>query len=178
MNICLFHKNCRLIPYAECHHQQTVEWLNNPVVFKSFGLTKKVTIESHRQWIKSLNQTLIWAIFDSTNIYCGNILLFINPQHYSAFFQLYIGRDDVRGKGIGYSSLAAVVQYAFDCLKLNRIWLQVFPDNIYAIKLYKKIGFVQEGIEKQSNYFEGHFRDQLRFSLLKEDWKKNKGELL
>jgi RimJ/RimL family protein N-acetyltransferase len=128
--------------------------------------------------MESLEDTLIWAILDPSHTYCGNILLFLNTAHHSAFFQLYIGRADGRGKGIGYSALMSVVQYAFECLKLNRIWLQVLPDNTAAIRLYKKLGFVQEGIERQSNFFEGQFRDQLRFSLLKEEWLRKKGELL
>ncbi len=178
MDMCLFHKNCRLIPYSESHFEQTVKWLNDPFVFMSFGLTKKVTLESHRLWLNSLENTIIWAIYDTCHSYCGNILLFLNPNHHSAFFQLYIGRKDVRRKGIGFSALISVIDYAFDCLKMNRIWLQVFPDNTDAINLYKKVGFVQEGLERQSNYYDGQFRDQLRFSLLKEEWLSKKGDLL
>lgn len=180
MNCCLvYKKNVRLIPYRSNHNENTVRWLNDEKIKSSFGLTKNVTIDSHKRWISSLENTFIWAIYDpDTKSHCGNILLFVNYPHHSAFFQLYIGDRRSYGKRLGYYSLLCVINFAFKQLNLNRIWLQVFPDNIRAISLYEKLGFKKEGIERQSHYFKDKYRDQLRYSLLEEEWEIAKGDFL
>ncbi|WP_100401667.1 GNAT family N-acetyltransferase [Bacillus sp. FJAT-42315] len=171
MNNCLVYKSSKLVPYTDNHHLKTVEWLNKPEVYESFGLTKKITIDSHSEWINSLRNTYIWAVYSTDNdIHCGNLLLFYNPLHHSAFFQIYLGEPKSRGKKLGYYSLIAVLEYAFETLKLNRIWLQVFPDNKNAINLYEKLGFVREGVERESHYSNSLFKDQLRYSILKREW--------
>ncbi|MBM7580161.1 GNAT family N-acetyltransferase [Jeotgalibacillus terrae] len=171
MDCCLVYKNIRLIPYNDDHDKNTVKWLNDEKIKSNFGLTKYVTIDSHKRWINSLKNTFIWAIYDpDTKNHCGNILLFVNYQHHSAFFQLYIGDSQSYGKKLGYYSLVCVINFAFKQLSINRIWLQVFPDNVSAISLYEKLGFKKEGIERLSHYFEGKYKDQLRYSLLEKEW--------
>lgn len=177
MNKYLSYKNARLLPYTEEHYIKTIEWLNDPKIYESFGLTKRLTLESHRRWITSLKDASIWAIYDSDlDIHCGNILLFCNLVHHSAFFQVYLGESKSRGKNLGFASLTAVINHAFQSLNINRIWLQVFPDNIRAITLYEKLGFVLEGVERESHFNNLSFKDQLRYSLLKREWLAKEGE--
>lgn len=176
---CLFYRNARLVPYSAKHYSKTVEWLNNPEIYKNFGLTHKVTIESHTKWVDSLENTFTWAIHDAkTNTYAGNLFLFYNLNHNSAYFQVYIGNTLMKGKRLGESSLIAMLNFAFENLKLNRIWLQVLINNTKAIYLYEKIGFVREGIERESHFNKSSYNDQLRYSLLKREWLENKGELV
>lgn len=171
MNQYLQYANARLVSYKEEHYERSVEWLNNSNVNESFGLTRKVTIESHGNWIKSLKDTYIWAIYDAKqDKYCGNLLLFLNHTHQSAFFQIYLGDSKSRGQGLGESSLIAMINHAFEKLNLHRIWLQVFPDNEKAIRLYEKLGFVYEGVERESHYDQKIFKNQLRYSILKSEW--------
>lgn len=167
----LKYKNSLLLPYRKEHFSKTILWLNTPEVYQKFGITKRITRESHEKWFKSLEDTYIWAIHDiDSRIYCGNILLFVNENHNSAFFQIYLGDTRFRGKRIGESSLIAMINYAFHELKLHRISLQVFADNQVAIHLYEKLGFVYEGIEREAHYSNTVYKSQLRYSLLQDEW--------
>ncbi|WP_060205280.1 GNAT family N-acetyltransferase [Sporosarcina koreensis] len=171
MNQYLRYANTSLVPYGEEHYEKSVEWLNDPNVYKLFGITRRITRQSHAEWVKSLNNTYMWAIYDVKHYkYCGNLLLFYNPIHRSAFFQIYLGDPQSRGKGLGESALIAMINYAFENLNFHRIWLQVFPDNKKAIRLYEKLGFIYEGIERESHYSEKKFKNQLRYSILKSEW--------
>ncbi len=54
---------------------------------------------------------------------------------------LTIGNKSYWGKGIGYEATKLIVEYAFNQLGLQVIYLTTSKYNQRAIKLYKKIGF-------------------------------------
>ena len=55
-------------------------------------------------------------------------------------------------------------------LNLNKIWLRVEVDNEKAIKSYKRIGYIEEGILRQDRRRNGEFVDRLRMSILKHEF--------
>lgn len=168
--ICLFHRNARLVPYTDEYNGKTVEWLNNHLLQYSFGLSRSVSIEAHIEWLSLQKDYLLWAILNRENVHVGNVSLKLNLKHLSAYFQIYLGDEKVRGAGLGWSSLISVLEYAFVGRNLNRVWLHTFLDNKVAINLYKKAGFIQEGIERAAIFRNGRFEDQLRWSLLQQEW--------
>ena len=48
-------------------------------------------------------------------------------------------------KGYGYESSAAVMDYARETLRLDRLLALVSPENLPSMKLLSKLGFVREG---------------------------------
>lgn len=174
----LTHKTTTLIPYTSEHDEKTVLWLNNPDVYLHFGLTKRIELESHRKWIESQQNFYLWAIYEDKSVHRGNVSLQHYPAHHHAYFQMYIGDTSVRGKGLGFSALICTIKFAFEELKINRLWLHVFPENQHAIYIYEKAGFVYEGIEREAHFSDGNFRDQLRFSLLCREWQEKQETFL
>ncbi|WP_222599480.1 GNAT family N-acetyltransferase [Aquibacillus kalidii] len=173
LEVCLFNDKVKLIPYSDKHDMQTIKWLKDPEVYLSFGLTRRITLNSHREWVKSLKNTLIWAIYDVDNFkHQGNIILKIDVPENSAYLQIYIGNGKYRNKKIGYNSMKCVINFAFNFLDISKLWLHVFPDNVKAINLYMKLGFNIEATEKLSHYYNGEYKDQMRYSLLKMYWVK------
>lgn len=167
----LTYRSVCLRPYEEEHIRQTVKWLNDPYLKQSFGLTRVITEEEHKTWLKGQANLLLWAIYYQDKKYCGNVSLQVNLRHQSAYFQIYLGDESVRGQGIGTNSLRAVLQYAFLKLSLNRIWLHTFVNNHAAIHLYQSEGFKLEGIERKAIYCGDRFIDQMSWALLKDEWK-------
>ncbi len=94
----------------------------------------------------------------------------IHPINRSAEFSIMIGEKDYWSKGAGSAATELVLHHGFDDLNLNRIFLTVLTSNLRAIFLYRKFGFVQEGVIRQSVYKRGLFRDQMLMSLLREDY--------
>jgi RimJ/RimL family protein N-acetyltransferase len=101
----------------------------------------------------------------------GNRIGYFRTSNYSEDNKnIYIGADlhsDYRGKGLGYTSYAQFIPYLFNSLKLNKISLEVLSTNMNAIKLYKKLGFVEEGIKRQEVYKNGKWVDSIVMSMLK-----------
>lgn len=165
----------QLVPYKPNHDEKTVQWLNSATLRATFGMRRSITLESHRRWVESAQDTLMWAVNNAEGNHVGNVLLKINTQHRAGYFQMYIGESEARGKGLGNKALAATLKNAFEKQDLHRIWLHTFPDNLAAEALYKKHGFVSEGFEREAILADGIFLSQRRWSLLIEEWRKANG---
>lgn len=72
-------------------------------------------------------------------------------------------------QGIASEAVDAVVKFGFENLGLHRIQATVLPDNIYSIKLLKRIGFAEEGLLRKYDYGK-EFHDTLMLSILKDDY--------
>lgn len=64
-----------------------------------------------------------------------------------------------RTKGIGTDSVMAIMRYAFDELGLHRLDGSWFDTNAASKGLYKKCGWVEEGIKREYIYKKGKFRN-------------------
>ncbi|MDP3834114.1 MAG: GNAT family protein [Hydrogenophaga sp.] len=160
-----------LIPYEARHDRKTVEWLNSADLQSTFGLRRTVSEATHRTWVDSNSDTLIWAIVDPVGQHVGNVLLKVTERHRSGYFQIYIGEQSARGKGLGEFALRATLTRAFTQRGLHRVWLHTFPDNVAAEALYLKHGFVLEGTERDALLSNGIYMSQRRWSLLEHEWR-------
>ena len=78
-----------------------------------------------------------------------------------------------RGKGYGGEAVNWVLDWGFGRLGLHRIWLDAFEYNERACGLYKKLGFVEEGREREAVLWERGWWDLVRFGML-----EGEGEVL
>lgn len=171
----LSNETVELRSYSVEHIEQTIMWLRQPFIRQTFGLTEEVTAEKHRAWLEKNKEVYKWAIYSKA--YVGNVLLFVNAKHRSGYFQIYLGSLENTGKRIGYHAMLLVLDYAFNNLNLHRIWLHCFEENLPAIKLYQKLNFTFEGLERESILRDGQFLTQGRWSLLKPEWLARKNNL-
>ena len=65
---------------------------------------------------------------------------------------------DYRGRGIGSRLLSAATEHAWES-GLKRLELEVFADNEPAIRLYKKHGYVQEGLKRYARFVDGDYQN-------------------
>lgn len=76
---------------------------------------------------------------------------------------------DLWRRGIMREALGALVEFAFDEMGLNRIEAQVMVENASSAKLLHSLGFVEEGVLRQVDYFKDQFHDMRLFALLETD---------
>jgi ribosomal-protein-alanine N-acetyltransferase len=74
------------------------------------------------------------------------------------------------GKGYAREALQAVITYCFTELNLNRLGVQIYEFNARSIRLFEGLGFRREGARSQYIFKDGTFRDEVQYSLLREDW--------
>lgn len=73
-------------------------------------------------------------------------------------------------KGFGTSALIALMKHAFFSMNFYRLEAEVIEYNSPALKLVKKLGFVEEGRLRQAKYFDGIYYDIFRFGILKHEF--------
>ncbi len=98
----------------------------------------------------------------------GYALVRLNRK--SEIFELRrIAISDKR-KGYGRESMKALLKYAFEEMNINRFWLDVYPDNIFGIRLYESLGMNRDGVLRQSYKSERGYLDQIIYSMLREEY--------
>ncbi|HEX2915637.1 MAG TPA: GNAT family protein [Chloroflexia bacterium] len=73
------------------------------------------------------------------------------------------------GQGLMTEAVAAMVNYGFEALQLNRIEALTILDNIASIRVLQKLGFREEGILREYIYAHDRYNDVRIFSLLKRE---------
>jgi len=77
-------------------------------------------------------------------------------------------RDDWQGKGVGTALMHAAIDLADNWLNLRRLELEVYTDNIPAIRLYEKFGFNIEGTLVDYAFRDGQFVDTYSMARIRE----------
>jgi len=82
----------------------------------------------------------------------------------------YYLAQEYEGQGIISRSCREVINYIFEELELHRIEIRVHPENLRSRKIPERLGFTQEGILRQAEWFIDHYRDKVIYGLIKEEW--------
>jgi RimJ/RimL family protein N-acetyltransferase len=75
-------------------------------------------------------------------------------------------RKEWRDQGVGTAMMKRLIQWCEANTKCHRLELQVFSNNPRAIYVYQKLGFVHEGVRKESFYKKGQFLDLVYMAIL------------
>jgi [ribosomal protein S5]-alanine N-acetyltransferase len=93
----------------------------------------------------------------------------VDNVHKNAELGYWLGKA-FWNKGIMSKVAHAVVNFAFQNLKLHRLSVVHFKDNIPSQKIIKKLGFMYEGKERESIYRFGKWHDDYWYGLLRKEW--------
>lgn len=117
--------------------------------------------------LENNNESITWGItFQGQKNIVGTICIWhIDVDNYRAEVG-YTMLPDYFGKGIMQESLAKVLEYAFQQLKLHSVEARVNPGNSASIKLLERSGFVREAYFKEHYLYEGKFKDTVVYSIL------------
>ncbi|CAI7633707.1 unnamed protein product [Penicillium discolor] len=83
--------------------------------------------------------------------------------------------DGFRGKGYGGEAINWALDWAFQHAGLHRVSIGTFSYNPNALKLYKKLGFVEEGREREALYHRRAWHDVVNLSMLEHEWEVLRG---
>jgi putative acetyltransferase len=116
--------------------------------------------ELARRWLESLGSEAFNLVAVLDGIIVGNAGLdrYSGRRAHAAGVGMGV-HDDHRGKGIGTALLEEITDAADQWLRIERLELTVFADNLQAIRLYERFGFEQEGILRNYAFRAGAFAD-------------------
>lgn len=163
-----------LRPIEDADTDNIVRWRNSERVRSNFIYQRPFTKEGHRQWMETkvaAGEVVQFVIcLKDTGEPVGSVYFRdIDKENKKAEYGIFIGEESAAGKGIGTETARLAVAYARDELKLHKLMLRVFADNISAVKSYERAGFVTEGHLKDEHFQKGAYRDLLLMAVIFEE---------
>lgn len=172
----------KLRELRETDAENMMEWMLDPQTQKAFQRDMSETsLEEARQFCRDGKQedgnlhemSLHFAIADESDEYLGTISLKnINCINMTAEYAIAL-RKKARGQGVASEATQLLLKKGFVDMGLHRIYLTVFADNMAAIKLYEKNGFVYEGELRDHIMRNGQYVSWRIYGMLSHEYMKN-----
>lgn len=131
---------------------RTLEWRNRDENRRWFVHSDPINMETHLRWFEAYqtrDDDFVFVVETSTDrpVPIGQVSLYRIDWELRAgeFGRLLIGDPHARGRGLGLEATRTLVDFGFGTMGLSRIHLEVFVDNVAAIKIYRKCGFQEAG---------------------------------
>lgn len=164
-------KQIYLRPITMEDTERIISWRNEERVRRNFIYQKLFTRESHENWMRTkvaAGEVVQFIICEKEGDRPVGSVYFrdIDKEHKKAEYGIFIGEADAMGKGIGSETALLAVEYARTKLRLHKMILRVFADNVAAVKSYRKAGFVQEGRLRDEFFQHGRYRDMLLMAVI------------
>ena len=89
-----------------------------------------------------------------------------NEEHRRAEIGYVMNDEEFKRKGLMSEAVAAILEFGFTQLNLNRIDAMVGAGNTASLRIIEKSGFVKEGVLRQHVLLAGKFEDSILYSKL------------
>ena len=83
----------------------------------------------------------------------------IKHRHKGGLWGVYT-HEDFRGQGIGKRTVKSVIDNLPDYIE--QVYLNVWDENVSAIKIYKDLGFTESGIEKNAIKWQSQYYNEVK----------------
>lgn len=156
-----------------------LEWMHDPEIQRNFQ--KNMLEKSKADVLRFISEAVYYpvegksihyAIADEKDEYQGTISLKnVDLINRNAEYAISLRRS-AQGKGIGKEATQKLLEMAFQKFELKRVYLNVLGENIRAIRLYEKCGFVFEGEFRKHIFVAGKYQNLRWYSILDEEFNK------
>jgi UDP-4-amino-4,6-dideoxy-N-acetyl-beta-L-altrosamine N-acetyltransferase len=171
-------RNVRLRPLQLSDKERSIIWRNDPEIRdRALSYRFPVTDAMEDNWYTKMmtgdDSTKVYFSIENKddNKHIGFIHLYdIDYISSTCYFGIIIGERDQHGKGKSVDAMHIMFRYAFNYLNLRKINLEVASFNHKAFRIYKKFGFVEEGVLRQQIFMCGNYYDKITMGLFKEEY--------
>src|SRR4051794_12972002 len=139
------------------------DWINDRTDVLFNAPSRPVSWPDHLAWFDAVQKSKDTTLFairerETQNLLGTCQLTGIHPVHRSAELRIRLGDEAARGKGYGTEAVRLLLDFAFCDLNLERVWLHVFETNDRAARVYRKCGFVDEGLLRNAAFLDGRYQ--------------------
>lgn len=135
-----------LTPIDDNHTDYIIRWRNRDFVSTELFTNAILTRETHEKWLREFVKTgkchqFIILVGEKSIPVGTTFLKNIDWEVRSAEFGIFIGEGEYLSRGIGAAATRLVLDYAFNSLSMNKVWLEVKTTNHRAVNSYNRVGF-------------------------------------
>ena len=150
-----------------------VKWINDAENNQFLHYDLPLREDKTLLWFNSIKDRTDRADFTITNdgIPVGLIgLLNIDNRNRKAEYYITLGGAEFKGKGIARKASNLLIDESYYNYNLKKIYLYTEVKNKSAQRLFKRIGFIKEGLLKEDLIQEGKKVDRFIYGLLIKDF--------
>ena len=156
----------KTIEHIKMYHK----WVNNPIVRNYISVELPVTLEfMKKEWFPDVKDEKsvwfeIWHKEDQIPIGMVGFFQIFNI-HRRAEIGIFIGEPEYWGKGIGPEAINLMLDYGFNTLNYHKILASVNATNTRSLGMCKKLGFIEEGHQKDMDFIDGKWVGVILFGM-------------
>lgn len=98
----------------------------------------------------------------------------IDFRNRHAELSVWMAGREQRGLGFGTEAIRLLLVYAFEALRLDKIYLGVYDFNEGGLRAYERVGFHYEGRLQNMLHYEGRYWDEWPMRLLRSEWERGR----
>ena len=147
---------------------------DDPDVLAGLQLAMPQSLAGFREWMAATRGRESQEVFAIETLaerravgVCG--LEEIDARTRAAEYGIWIGKPFWRN-GYGTDATRTICRFAFRYMNLQRIGLHVYATNENAQRVYERVGFRREGVERRGMFLGGRHVDVIEMGLLAEDF--------
>jgi diamine N-acetyltransferase len=151
-------------------------WSNDPEIRRLTGEVRPMTQAGADAFLEKVqnDQDRIWfavVLKENDQLIGETGLLRMFPAWRTTDLSIILGEKRAWGQGYGTEALTLLLDYAFGYLNFHRIAIGVVAFNHAALNFYKKVGFKQEGVQRDGYYYEHQYHDFIMMSILEDEFR-------
>ena len=165
----------KLEKFTEQDFERLINWIENEEILVQFsgGIFKfPLTKEQLNEYLYSENIISFKIINLETNEVIGHSEIYKSEKNEVKLCRILIGEENQRGKGFGKKIINELVKYSFEKLNAEKVELNVYDWNKYAIVCYEKSGFEINPNKFSEIAVKGNKWISLNMVLNKSKWEK------
>ncbi|WP_448163261.1 GNAT family N-acetyltransferase [Bacillus mobilis] len=172
-------KVIKLETFKKSDFKQLIDWIDSEeflIQWSGNAFAYPLNEQQLENYIESSNTLAFKVIDEESKKVIGHISLgqIDNINKSARIGKVLVGDTKMRGRSIGKHMMKAILQVAFEELKLHRVTLGVYDFNTSAISCYEKIGFVKEGLLRESKKVGETYWNLWEMSMLEYEWSDKK----
>jgi diamine N-acetyltransferase len=172
-----------LRPVAPQDVARLYQWANDAQTRALTGDTRPSTYAGALAYYERIQQDpeRVWLAIvrhDTQQVIGETGLLRMFPAWRTTDWSLIVGDPTARGQGYGSEAAWLMLNYAFGQLNFHRVAIGVVGFNQGALRFYQRLGFQQEGIQRDGYFYEHRYYDFVMMSLLEDEFRGRWAERL
>ncbi len=97
----------------------------------------------------------------------------IDLRNRHAELSIWMVSAEQRGQGYGTEAVRLLLMYAFEVLRLDKVYLGAYDFNEGGLRVYERLGFHYEGRLQNMLHYEGRYWDEWPMRMLRSEWERS-----